>query len=125
MIQIQIGFKSPVDNFFNCIVHVIDAKKLHWCLTVVPIFIAFSPADGSHTSKVTHPSALDEVGDHDEDVHVLLPDHPPEAVEGGRQRALGADVRPRLLVAVDEVGVDVVAALLRPERLQRHPRVVV
>ena len=83
------------------------------------------PMNEKQTPEVTHPSAFDEIGDHDEDVDVLLPDHPPEAVKGGRQGTLGADVGPRLLVAVNEVGVHIVAALLGADRLQRHPRVVV
>ena len=66
------------------------------------------------------------MGDHDDDVRVLLPDHPPE---GGRRlpgRALRADVGPRGAEAVDVVGVDVVVpAALRLGHAQPDAGVVV
>ena len=56
------------------------------------------------------PVSLDGLCGHDDDQHLLLPDHLPEVREGLRQRALRKDEGSRLLVAVDEVGVDVVGA---------------
>jgi len=46
---------------------------------------------------------------HDDGVGPLFPDHPPEVGEGVGQRSLGGDVGARSPVAVQVVGVDVVA----------------
>ena len=53
---------------------------------------------------------LDHFGGHGNDKHALLPHHSPEVVYGLVQRALCAYVGVLLLVAVHEVGVNVVAA---------------
>ena len=75
--------------------------------------------------RVTYPSSLHQVGYHDDDLDPLFPDHPPEGVECGRQRALTSYVGPALLEAVNIVGVDVFTLLLSGQRLQQDTRVVV
>lgn len=59
--------------------------------------------------SLTYPWALLQFGHHDDVSAALLPDHPPEIAEGLGQRALSGDVCVLLSVAVDVVGVDVVA----------------
>lgn len=49
------------------------------------------------TAWFTHSSFLHQVGDHDDDADVLLPDHPPEVLSAGPQRTLSSNVRPGLL----------------------------
>jgi len=51
-----------------------------------------------------------EFGEHDNDGAVVLPEHAPEVVDGLGEGRLGGDVGAAVLVAVDEVGVDVVGA---------------
>ena len=53
-----------------------------------------------------------QVRQHDDDLHALLINHPPEVRDGVFQRALGADPVLAILVAADKVGVDVVGAFL-------------
>ena len=50
--------------------------------------------------------------DHDDDLSVLLPHHPPEGREGGLGGSLGADVGSGPPEAIDEVGIDVASDLL-------------
>ncbi len=76
------------------------------------------------TSTSSYLPHLHQVGDHDDHPDLLLPDHPPEGVKGVWQRTLGADVGPRLLEAIDVVGVDIFALLLSRERAKLHPRVI-
>ena len=64
----------------------------------------------------SYPSPLDEVRDHDDRLDPLLPDHPPEGIKRGGEWALRSDVGPRLLEAVNVVGIDVFTALLPRER---------
>ena len=59
---------------------------------------------------MSYPGPLLQLGHHDDDGAPLLPDHPPEFAEGLRQRPLGGDVGVLFPVAVDVVGVDVVAS---------------
>ena len=61
-------------------------------------------------SRTTYPSPFHEIGDHDDDVDILLPDHPPERLTSLLQGPLGADVSVVLLKAVDKIGIDVVGA---------------
>ena len=68
----------------------------------------------------THPSHLPELGEHDHDGGVMLPEHPPEVLHGLGEGALGGDVGVPVAVAVDEAGVDVVRALDPAQRLQAH-----
>ena len=68
---------------------------------------------------------LKEVSDHDDDEAVLLPDHPPEGVEGALHGALGGDVGPRLAEAVHEVGVDVLVVAGGPAGPESNPCVIV
>ena len=56
-----------------------------------------------------NPVAFLQSSHHDDGVGSLFPDHPPEVGEGVRQRSLGGDVGARSPVAVQVVGVDVVA----------------
>ena len=58
-------------------------------------------------------SVLEEVRDHDDDPGVLLPDHPPEAVEGALHGTLGGDVGAGRPEAVHIVGVQVVVLVGR------------
>lgn len=51
---------------------------------------------------VTHSSFLHQVGDHDDDADVLLPDHPPEVLSARPQRTLSGDVRPRRLETLQD-----------------------
>ena len=75
--------------------------------------------------NLSYPSPLDEVRDHDDRLDSLFPDHPPEGVERGRERALRPDVGPRLLEAVNVVGIDVFTALLPGKRPELNAGVVV
>ena len=68
------------------------------------------------TNKKSHLSIFKEVRDHDDDPGVLLPDHPPEAVEGSLHGALGGDVGARRPEAVHVVGVEVVVLAARGGR---------
>lgn len=71
-------------------------------------------------------SALDQVGYHHDDGDTLFPYHSPKAFECTWQRALRPDKGPRLSVAVDEVGVDVVVLLLLAGRFaQLYARMVI
>ena len=67
--------------------------------------------------KYSYPSPLDEICHHDNRLDLLLPDHPPECREAGRERGLRRDVRVRPLHPVHIVGVDVAVALARLGRL--------
>ena len=51
--------------------------------------------------------------DHDDDLSVLLPDHPPESWKGGLGGSLGADVSSGPPEPVDKVGVDVLVLEVR------------
>lgn len=46
-------------------------------------------------SVVAHSSVLQQVGDHDDDADILLPDHLPEVVGARPQGTLSGDVGPR------------------------------
>lgn len=48
----------------------------------------------------SYPSFLLEVGDHDNNSNILLPDHPPEVFSARSERPLGCDVRPRSLITL-------------------------
>ena len=50
--------------------------------------------------SVTHPSLLHALCHHDDVVDAVLPHHPPEIVLGAGQRALGGDVLPAEVVAL-------------------------
>lgn len=56
-----------------------------------------------------YPGLLFQARHHDDRRSPLLPHHPPKVPESLRQRTLGSDVGVLLPVAVDVVGVDVVA----------------
>lgn len=72
------------------------------------------------------PPALHKIGDHHDDGHPLFPDHAPEAIEGVGQGTLGADEGMSLLVAINEVGIDIVQILLLSRcGMQMHPTVVI
>lgn len=72
------------------------------------------------------PAALHQIGDHHNDGHTLLPDHAPEAIEGIWEWSLGSNERMRLLIAIDEVGIDIVQVLLLAgSRMQMHATVIV
>ena len=68
-----------------------------------------------------HPWLLLQSGHHDDGVGPLLPHHPPEVAQRLRQRALSGDVGVLLPVAVDVVGVDVVAARNGCDRERQRP----
>ena len=72
-----------------------------------------------------HLDHLAQVGDEDEDVHPLLPDHPPEEVERAGRWAGCGDVGTGLLEAVDVAGVDVVAPLLSGQGAQLDARAII
>lgn len=48
----------------------------------------------------THPTSFDTVGHHDDAIHFLLPDHPPEIADSGRQWTLGGNILPAGFVAL-------------------------
>lgn len=58
----------------------------------------------------SYPGPLLQLGHHDNDGAPLLPDHPPEFAKRLRQSSLGGDVGVLLPVAIDIVGIDVVAS---------------
>ena len=68
---------------------------------------------------------FDEVRDHHNGADALLPDHAPEGVEGVGERTLRGHVCPRLLEAVDEVGIEVLATLLAGKGAKLDARVIV
>ena len=69
---------------------------------------------------------LHQVGDHDDDVNILLPNHPPERVPCVLKRALSGDVGVAFPEPINEVGVDVVRSLLLAHQgRQLDPGVVV
>lgn len=47
-----------------------------------------------------YPSFLLEVGDHDNNANILLPDHSPEVFSARSERPLSGDVRPRSLITL-------------------------
>ena len=69
---------------------------------------------------MTYPVPLHEVGNHDDNLHPLLPDESPEGAERPRERPLSPDVLVPHQVAVDVVGVDVVSSPLARQGAQRH-----
>ena len=71
------------------------------------------------------PPLLHAPGQHHDGPAVGLPTHPPEVVPGGVQRTLGHDKLSLRVESRDEVGVDVVAAVLVVGGLELHPAVVV
>ena len=80
---------------------------------------------GFRLSESSYLSPFDEIRDHHNGPDPLLPDHAPERVEGVCERALRGNVRPRLLKPVDEVGIEVLAALLARKRPKLYARVIV
>lgn len=72
-------------------------------LNVADKFIIVSYAPG------THPGLLFQSGHHDDGTGSLLPNHPPEVTQSLRQRALRGNVGILFTVAVNVVGIDVVA----------------
>lgn len=48
----------------------------------------------------SYPSFLLEVGDHDNNADILLPDHPPEVFSARSERPLGCNVRPGSLITL-------------------------
>ena len=71
------------------------------------------------------------MGDHHDDLDLLLPDHPPEQVLGGGHGALGRNVRLGPPEPVHEVGVEVLVLLLEVVQgpggaalSQPHPSVI-
>lgn len=60
-------------------------------------------------SPGTHPGLLFQSGHHDDGTGSLLPNHPPEVTQSLRQRALRGNVGVLFTVAVNVVGIDVVA----------------
>lgn len=48
----------------------------------------------------TYSSVLHQVCDHDNNAHVLLPDHPPEVLGAGSQWTLSSDIGPGLFITL-------------------------
>ena len=80
---------------------------------------------GFRLSAFSYLPPFDEVRDHHNGADALLPDHAPEGVEGVGERALRGHVCPRLLEAVDEVGIEVLATLLARKGAKLDARVIV
>ena len=80
---------------------------------------------GFRLSAFSYLPPFDEVRDHDNGADALLPDHAPEGVEGVGERTLRGHVCPRLLEAVDEVGIEVLATLLARKGAKLDARVIV
>ena len=80
---------------------------------------------GFRLSAFSYLPPFDEVRDHHNGADALLPDHAPEGVEGVGERALRGHVCPRLLEAVDEVGIEVLATLLTRKGAKLDARVIV
>lgn len=57
---------------------------------------------GRRSRATSYPSFLLEVGDHDDNADVLLPDHPPEVLLARSERPLSSDVRPRPLITLQK-----------------------
>ena len=72
-----------------------------------------------------HLAHLDEVGNHDDSCHPLLPDHAPEGGPGASQRSLGRDEGAGSLIAVDIAGVNILGPLAARHRLQLYQALVV
>lgn len=48
----------------------------------------------------TYSAFLHQVGDHDDDLSVLLPNHPPKVLKCGLERTLGGYISPGLVVTL-------------------------
>lgn len=48
----------------------------------------------------TYSAFLHQVGDHDDDLSVLLPNHPPKVLKCGLERTLGSYISPGLVVTL-------------------------
>ena len=57
-------------------------------------------------------SVFKEVGDHDDDLGILLPHHFPKCREGALNRTLSGDVGPRLAKSIHEIRIEVVLTFL-------------
>ena len=80
---------------------------------------------GFRLSAFSYLPPFDEVRDHHNGADALLPDHAPEGVEGVGERTLRGHVCPRLLEAVDEVGIEVLATFLARKGAKLDARVIV
>lgn len=107
LLQLQVPYLEGANSvcrhdFFFHELHLDHAVRLDAVLR--PIHVTFPPA------------ALHQVRYHHDNGDALFPNHSPEAVERARQRSLRSDEGPRLTVAINEVGVDVVVLLLLARR---------
>lgn len=76
----------------------------------------------------THATTFNEIRNHNDDRHPLLPHHPPESVESRWQRTLRTDVRASTLPAIYVIRVHVIVTLLRRSsaaRQQLNSRVII
>lgn len=60
----------------------------------------------------TYTPPFHKVGYHDNDVDTLLPHHAPEGIEGGGQWALGANVGPWFVIAINVISIHILHGLL-------------
>ena len=60
---------------------------------------------------LTYPPSLHEIGDHNDDINVLLPNHSPESFSSVFQWSLCPDVGVTFTESVNKVCVDVVTSL--------------
>lgn len=75
----------------------------------VPEYLYLTPLQPQQGPEQPYPGLLLQPRHHDHSGCALFPHHPPEIAHGLRQRALRGNVGVLLAVAVDVVGVDVVA----------------
>ena len=97
----------------------------------------------SNTGHETHSSFLLALGQHDNDGHIVLPDHPPEVSQSVLQWTLSGYEGIAVMVAlgeerniavgslwlrsthIDEAGIDVVGAFLGSLILENHSSVLI
>jgi len=70
-------------------------------------------------------ATLKHLGGHNDDQHLLFPDHAPEVGARVRQRALRGNERVLLFVTIDEIGMYVIGHRILVRLSQQHPGVIV
>ena len=94
--------------------HVVLGQRVHH-----EVLIARAALTGPVLRALVAPH-LSQLGQHDHDGAVVLPQHPPEVLHSLVERSLCGNVSVPVSVAVKEAGIDVVTALDAPQRLQTH-----
>lgn len=78
---------------------------------------------------ISYPSFLLEVGDHDDNSNVLLPNHPPEVFPARSERSLSCNVSPCSLITLQKKQlicqtVDIMCQYIQKKKKQDHKDVL-